>query len=324
MRIPGGYPLPSRRRSSGKRLPSVASGRPGGGRDLPLLGLGLLVPSILFPLPSFAQAPDLRAKLDLAVTFDARGGDPQSARLYTRLGRPSTVGLSLFLESGLHVSVSQRLGRLPQDADADIFDEAFVEDPGIWRVGKQYLPFGSGRLLNESVLAIRVDSRLIAEDLPVALAFAQAGAGRQNGAVLRVGRGIGASFAYGEHFGIAATSLGLVRRPEDAPGRGGGWAQAYGIDARRRSGKYTLAGDFLALAGGPQRNLTVFDAEAVYVSDGYRTIGVGYSHTLGGDPSDFYRVFGRLRAARNLDVEPLVRLKGRDLYDLAVTLRLRL
>ena len=293
----------------------------GGGRATALL---FLLPLTLFPLPSSAQAPDLRAKLDLALTFEARPGGYESARLYTPLGRPSTVGLSLLLESGLNVAISQRLGRLPKDSNLDLFDEAYIEDPGIYRVGKQYLPFGTGRLLRESVLAIRIDSRLIAENLPVALAVAQAGTGRQNGVVLRVGRGVGASVAFGEHFGISATSLGLVRHPEDAPGRGGGWGQAFGLDARRRAGKFTLSGDFIALAGGPETNLTVFDAETVYVADGYRTIGAGYSRTLGRDQNDYFRLFGRLRAARNLDVEPLVRLKGNDLYDLAVTLRLRL
>ena len=285
---------------------------------------GLLLSLSLFPLLSYAQAPDIRAKLDLAVTFEIRPGGYESARLYSPLGRPSTVGLSLLLESGLNVVISQRLGRLPKDPNIDLFDEAYAEDPGLYRIGKQYLPFGSGRLLRESVLAFRIDSNLIAENLPVSLAIAQGGKDRQNGVVLRVGRGIGASAAFGEHFGISGTALGLVRHPDEAPGRGRGWAQAFGFDARRRSGKVTLSGDLVALAGGPDRNLSIFDAEATYVADGYRTIGAGYSRAFGDRQADYYRLFGRLRAARNLDVEPLVRLKGNDLYDLAVTLRLRL
>ena len=283
-----------------------------------------LLPLFLLPLPLAAQAPDIRARLDLAVTFESRPGGYQNARLYSPLGRPSTVGLSLLLESGLNIVVSQRLGRLPKDPSIDIFDEAYVEDPGIYRIGKQYLPFGSGKLLRESVLAFRIDSNLIAENLPVSFAVAQGGRDRQNGVVLRVGRGIGASAAFGEHFGISGTALGLVRHPDEAPGRGRGWAQAFGFDARRHSGKVTLTGDLLALAGGPDENLSIFDAEATYVADGYRTIGAGYSRTLGRSQADYFRLFGRLRAARNLDVEPLVRFKGNDLYDLAVTLRLRL
>ena len=286
---------------------------------------GLLVPLLLSLVASAsAQAPDLRVRLDLALSFEGRPGGYESARLYSPLGRPSTVGLTLLLENGLNVAISERLGRLPKDPNIDLFDEAYVEDPGIYRIGKQYLPFGSGRILRESVLAFRIDSNLIAENLPVSLAVAQGGKDRQNGVVLRVGRGIGASAAFGEHFGISGTALGLVRHPDEAPGRGRGWAQAFGFDAQQRSGKVSLTGDFVALAGGPDPNLSVFDAEAVYVADGYRTIGAGYSHAFGREQNDFYRLFGRLRAARNIDVEPLVRLKGNDLYDLAVTLRLRL
>ncbi len=278
---------------------------------------------LLFPLPSLGQAPDIRARLDLALTLDARDGGDESARLYTPLGRPSTVGLTLLLESGLSVNVSERLQRLPKDSSADLFDEAYIEDPGLYRVGKQYLPFGTGRLIRESVVAVRIDSSLIAENLPVTLAFCNEGAGRQNGAFVRVGRGVGVSVAYGEHFGISATDLGVVRHPEDAPGRGGGWRQVVGFDASRRAGKLSLSGEFLALAGGPARGLSVIDFEGSFAADAYHSVGLGYSHTVG-DVKDFVRLFGRVHASRNIDAEPLVRFRGDRLFDLGVTLRLRL
>ena len=283
-----------------------------------------LVPFSLFPFLSLAQAPDIRARLDLALTVDYRASGARSARLYTPLGRPSTVGLTLILESGFNVTVAERLQRLPGDSDGDIFDEAFIEDPGIWRVGKQYLPFGAGRLLHESVVAARIDSNLIAERAPVSLSIAQMGKGRQNGVVLRVGRTLGASLAVGDHFGINATSLGVVRRPEDAPGKGGGWKQVYGADATRRFGKLTLSGEYASLLAGPERALGVADLEAVFVSDSYRTLGLGYTHADGERSSDILRFFVKVHAARSLDLEPLLRLKSGSLYDVSVTMRLRL
>jgi len=228
----------------------------------------------------------------------------------------------LILETGYNVVVSERLQRLPRDGNADIFDEAYIEDPGIFRVGKQYLPFGTGRLLHESVTAARIDSNLIAENLPVTLAFCSGGQERQQGGLLRVGRSIGASLFVGEHFGIAGTSLGVVRSPEDASGRGGGWGQAYGLDASRRLGKLALSADFVALNGGPERALSVLDLEATYFSDAYRTIGFGLTSSSGDDPF-LIRLFGRIHASRNVDLEPLVRLRKRGLYDAAITLRLR-
>lgn len=284
----------------------------------------LLFACLLSPVLSFAQTPDVRAHLDLALTLDYRDNAEKSARLYDPLGHPSIVSINALLESGYDLVVSERLQRLPHDADGDIFDEAYAEDPGLYRVGKQYLPFGTGRLLHESVLAARIDSDLIAENLPVALAACNQGSGRENGALLRVGRSVGASFAYGEHFGLSGTSLGVVRRPDDAPGRGGGWKQALGFDAARRFGKFAVSGEFGAFNGGPDRDLSVFDVQGTCAIDKDHAAGIGYSHAEGGIHADFLRLFGRIHTARNLDLEPLVRLRNAGLYDAAVTLRLRL
>lgn len=283
-----------------------------------------LLSSCLLPFFSPAQAPDVRARVDISLSIDYRNPGDRSLRLYTPLGRPSVVALTLGLESGFNVVIAERIQRLPGDADGDIFDEAYIEDPGIWRVGKQYLPFGTGRLLRESAVAARIDSNLIAENLPVSLAGVQTGGGRQNGVLLRVGRSVGASVAYGEHFGIAGTSLGVVRHPDEAPGRNGGWKQVFGFDASRRLGKLALSAEFAALGGGPDRDLSVFDFEANFFSDNYRAVGLGYSRASGGRNVDIVRLFGRVHAARSLDLEPLVRFQDGELYDASITLRLRL
>ncbi|RYG23704.1 hypothetical protein EON82_13200 [bacterium] len=292
---------------------------------LSTLFTSFLFPLSLFPVLSSAQVPDVRARADLSLSLDYRNqSDRANLRLYNPLGRPSTVTLTLLLEPGFTVLVSERLQRLPGDAENDIFDEVYIEDPGIWRVGKQYLPFGAGRLLRESVPAARIDSNLIAERVPVTLALFNAGDGRQNGFVVRVGRSVGASVANGEHLGISGTSLGVIRRPSDAPGKGSGWKRAFGMDASRRFGKLGLSAEIGFFTGGPLRDLAVSDLEATYFSDNYRTVGLGFSHASGPFDGDTLRFFGRVRAARNVDLEPLVRWKDNAFYDASVTLRVRL
>ncbi len=279
---------------------------------------------LLLPLAAHAQVPDVRAHADLSLSLDYRNNtDRSNMRLYGPLGRPSVVALSLTLETGYNVLISERLQRLPGDADGDIFDETYIEDPGIWRVGKQYLPFGGGKLIHESATAARVDSNLIAESMPVALALCSTGKGRENGVIMRIGRAFGASLALGEHFGISGTSLGVIRRPDLAPGKGGGWKRAFGVDGTRRYGKVSLAGEAAAFAGGPARDQTVLDLEANYLSDNYHSIGMGYSYAAQG-AEEYTRLFGRLHAARNIDLEPLIRWRDGNFYDASVTLRVRL
>src|SRR5207253_1549758 len=119
--------------------------------------------------------------------------------------------------------ISQKFAKIPNDPDRDLLDQYYLEDEGIWRIGKQYLPFGSGRFLHESVLAVRGDTQLVLEGLPIVAAAVDNGKGRQRGFVGRIGSRLGLSFALGSHFGINATSFTLVRRPEDSPGVGHGY-----------------------------------------------------------------------------------------------------
>jgi hypothetical protein len=279
---------------------------------------------LLLPAAATAQVPDVRARADLSLSLDYRNNsDRTNMRLYSPLGRPSVVALSLTLETGYNVLISERLQRLPGDADGDIFDETYIEDPGIWRVGKQYLPFGGGRLIHESATAARIDTNLIAESMPVALALCSTGKGRQNGLIMRVGRALGVSIAAGEHFGISGTSLGVIRRPDLAPGKGGGWKRAFSVDGARRYGKVSLSGEAAAFAGGPAPDQTVVDLEMNYLADNYHSLGVGYSYAAHG-ALEYTRLFGRVHAARNIDLEPLVRWRDGGFYDASVTLRVKL
>ena len=105
----------------------------------------------LYPLPftlflllsnaAQAQQPDVQVKVDLLPTGFTGLDRPNSFRWYDDLAHYSTVGLSVTFEQGFHAYVSERLERLPNNADSEQLDEYYFEDPGIWRLGKQYLPF---------------------------------------------------------------------------------------------------------------------------------------------------------------------------------------
>ena len=130
-----------------------------------LVSSGLLT----FIQMSAAQAADTKIKLDLLFAPFSRDNGLNQIKFYDRLGRFSTVGLTGRIENGWRFFVSQRLQSIDGDPDSGPLDEYYVEDTGLWRAGKQYSPFGR-RLMRESLLALRGDSNLLFQGLPVSLA----------------------------------------------------------------------------------------------------------------------------------------------------------
>src|SRR5688572_31745900 len=106
--------------------------------------------------------------MDVNPHFRINADGDSNFRWYDPLGKHSTVGLSMILEPGFRVVVTEKLQRMPTDNDQ--LDEYYIEDEGNWRVGKQYLPFGRQTLLHESVQGGRVDTNLIIEGLPISFA----------------------------------------------------------------------------------------------------------------------------------------------------------
>ena len=104
---------------------------------------------------ALAQIPDVTIKVDAGLTYRSVRNGETTLRWYDGFGKHSTVGLLFWLEPGWRVYVSERLQRIEGDGDNEQLDEYYVEDPGIWRLGKQYLPFGRGLLLRESARAAR-------------------------------------------------------------------------------------------------------------------------------------------------------------------------
>jgi len=177
-------------------------------RRLALLG-------ICFAAKAFCQTPDVTVRAEFLPTYLTSEGSRSSFRWYSRTGEFSLVGIRMTLDSGLRLAVNQRLERIDNDPDKDSLDEYYIERRGEWKIGKQYLPFGSRRILRDSVPAARVDTRLVFDAVPIQLAVCDAGTGRTRGVVARIGDRWGISIATGDHFGLA----GRGTRPQVRLGR---------------------------------------------------------------------------------------------------------
>ncbi len=276
---------------------------------------------------AFAQTPDVRLRLDVTGSYRVTDAGPSAFRYYSLFGQYSTLSLRFSLEPGFTGFISQKLQRVPRDGDPDQLDEAYVEDEGIWRVGKQVLPFGTTQVLRESALAARGDTSLVLEGVPMSFAICDAGEGRQRGIVGRIGpKWFGGSFAIGRHFGINATSLNEIRRPEETKGIGRGWQQAFGVDASRWVGNFRLQAEAVHLRAGhtsadPDR--TVLDFSATVGQYPFAWIQVGFSRETISRLS-FLRFRGSAELTENVTLEPFVRFRDARLWDLGVEVKLKM
>ncbi len=268
-----------------------------------------------------AQNPDLVIRIDGRMQLLTQGQGPNFIRFYDNLGHHSVASVKAFLEIGFQAFISEKFERIPNDPDRDQLDEYYLEDEGIWRLGKQYLPFGSGRFLHETALAARGDTQLILEALPISLAICDNGRDRQRGIVGRIGSRLGLSFAVGRHFGINGTSLCLVRRPEDSPGAGRGYRQVFGLDYARRAGLFELGTEIVTLREGHtfvDRDTTLFDISATLVAEHNRHITLGYTRDTGAR-SNFFRASATLYVNHFLILEPIARYRDGTFFDAGIT-----
>ena len=284
--------------------------------------------AILFGLSAAfagAQIPDVQVKADLGPTFRNETGGGSDVHWYDPFGRHSTVALLFALEPGFRAYISQKIERIRHDADPSQIDESYVEDAGVWRAGKQYLPFGQGRVLRESVLAVRSDTELFLRELPMTVAACDAGSGRQRGIVGRIGRSLGVSFALGQHFGIAGTSMTQARLPDEGPGIGEGYGKVIGIDASRKAGPLLLSGEFVLFRSGSNNSedRDFLDLTATLQPTMTRSLTLGYS--LATHPGiRSLRLQGSFLATDNVWVEPWVRTRNGHMFDTGVSVRVRL
>lgn len=276
-----------------------------------------------------AQVPDVVIKLDSRLSYRSQVDGSTTLRYYDSLGRASIISLGFNLEPGFKAYISQRFQRIPHDGDPDQLEEYFIEDPGLWRVGKQFVPFGNGALIRESAVGARGDFELPLDGVTAAIALVDSGVGRQRGLAGRVtgrfGGRYGLSFAVGDHWGISASSLALVRPVERSPGLGHGYARMFGVDYSQPFGPFFLRAEWVYLASGARtvdRDNHVLDVSLTIDPSSNRSYTLGY--TKSHDPTDeFYRLQGSLKTTKNVYFEPMIRYRNGDVYDFQVALRVK-
>ncbi len=285
--------------------------------------LGLLSVSFLVQA-AWAQTPALVIKFDLRPTLITSSKNATALRFYDILARTSTVGIALTLEPGLKALLTERLQRIGRDDD--LLDEAYLEDPGNWRVGKQYLPFGARNIIRDDAVAIRLDTRLSLSDLKAILAYCDNGPGQTRGGVVRFGSRLGLSFAYGHHFTIYGTSLAQVRDPERALGKGTGYRWLAGVDYGRRVGELNVEAEFVLLRQGeseydPEEDIS--DLKLTYNPPSSNLTFIGAWSREWIARNDFYRFEAEVPLSRNVQLIPFVRFAGLSWKDLGVSARIK-
>jgi hypothetical protein len=273
-----------------------------------------------------AQTPDWLVKVNLRLTVYSQKDGGTSFRMFDKFGRHSTVGLWLTIEPGFQVVLAQRIQQIDDDVDQDQLDELYIEDPGYWRAGKQYLPFGRGLTLRESVSGARVDSRVGGDAIPASIAACDGGRGQTKGLSARFGGNFGLSVAAGEHFGTAATSLTRIRRPEETPGSGRGYRAALGADYSSQKGRWKGTVEAVALRDGhtdEDRDLEASVMLFEYTVRRDETVTLGWSRDWT-EGRNFFHAEARMPIAEAAWLEPAIRFRDREFFDLAVTLNLRL
>jgi len=274
-----------------------------------------------------AQNPDVSLKFEGRFDYRIPKDAQQTLHPYDTLGRPSLLQLQFRLEPGLKAYVAQRLQRIPGDGDPELLDQYFVEDEGVWRVGKQIVPFGNGAFLRETTLAARGDIDLPIEGAQLAIAICDSGHSRQSGFAGRMSffdGDLGFSAAIGRHWGINAGSFTYFRRPEDSPGQGAGLKQILGADLSHTFGPLRGKAELVLMSGGktPQDPTgAALDLSIAASPSKLRTYELGWTRS----PSrqDFIRIVGILQTVKNVTLEPMVRFRNGIAYDFSIQLHVK-
>ncbi|HXH61240.1 MAG TPA: hypothetical protein VNI20_07760, partial [Fimbriimonadaceae bacterium] len=274
-----------------------------------------------------AQTPQVSIFADISPTWFIETGQTNRIRWYDPHGTYSVLGFHIVLETGNIVKVTQRLEKIDNDGDPNSLDEAYIESRGTWRIGKQYLPFGQRNLLNESAPAMRYDTELLFDAVPISIAASDNGVGYTRGVVARIGSSVGVSVAVGDHFAIQGSDLTQFQRPGSVPGRGRGYKKAYGLDTTVKWGGGNVDLEWVSLREGA----TPLDLNRNLSDVRYRffTKGTGFLVTLAWARSwdkqiDWYRAFAEVPVSKNVTWEPFLRFRGLGWQDFGLTARVKL
>lgn len=276
---------------------------------------------------AFGQTPQVAIYADLRPTWFVETKQVNRIRWYDPHGQYSVVGFHIVLETGNIVKVTQRLEKIDNDGERDTLDEAFIESRGLWRVGKQYLPFGQQNILKESVPALRYDTQLLFDAIPISLAVSDNIDGYTRAVVARVGGDLGVSVAFGDHIAIQGSSLSQFRRPQDAPGRGHGYQRAVGLDTKYGWGGGVLEAEWVLLSDGntpEDEDQNLSDLRFRFTTKGTNFVTVLAWSRSWTDQRDWYRAFIEVPVSKNVVWEPFVRFSGLGWQDFGLTARIRL
>jgi len=279
-------------------------------------------------VPGFAlaQTPDVAVFADLRPSWNVEDNRRSQFQWFDLQARYSLVGVRLVLEPGYRVYVAQRIQKITHSGDPDSLDEYYIEDRGRWRLGKQYLPFGTRNLLRETALAARIDTELLFDAVPIQIAYADAGPGRVRGVVARIGGPFGISVAAGNHFGIQATALAQVQLPGDAAGVGRGHRLAFGADATLDLKAAVVTAEWVLLRDGH----TSLDSDRS-ISDLKFTwqlpltsarVSAAWTREWSAQ-QDFFRFEAELPFADKIAWIPYLRFDDRRLQDFGLSARIR-
>lgn len=274
---------------------------------------------------ALAQNPNVLVKLDTSMSL--RGGNGSGTQFYgyDPLGRHSVVTLQFNLEPGFDVVLSQRFQVIERDRDKEQLDEYYIEDKGLWRLGKQYLPFGRG-VVRDAVYAASLQTTFGSQAYPVQVAYVDGGPNVAKGVTGRIGGRTGVSASFGERFWGNGASLTTIRRAEESPGRRRGYRTAYGLDTSFEVSKNLLAiFEHVSLSDGEASNdesLEVSDLRLTYASGQKRSLTVGITFE-GRSQSSLVRLHGQYPVYEGFEIEPFLRWKNGRFHEAAVTLRFR-
>lgn len=272
---------------------------------------------------SVAQDPNVTFRVHLTENYFSNQRAPSRLRLYDSQGKMSVVGFGVNLETGYFVLVTERLQKIPRNRDTSHMEDLYIEDPGLWRVGRQSVPFGQG-LVQERANGVSVSSRPLGGRFPVVLMAFDNGPREARGLVARSGNNVGgASLAYGERMFRASTNFCATRHLEE-PIAGPGYRIALSMD-----GVFHLpvghieaeAGVFRGRKGTPPLDLT--DIRYVLERGGLEVFAIGWARDWR-KTRDQFRLGNEFGLTRNLSLQAQLRFSGGDWDELVVGTRLRL
>lgn len=272
------------------------------------------------------QTPEVSIFADLRFSILREGSNNLVVRLYDPNGKPSTIGFRMILETGNRAMISQKLQNISSSADPSGLDEMWIESTGVWRIGKQYIPFGNRSLVNETVPAVRIDTQLLFQEAPISIAYADAGEGRTRGFTARIGREIGLSLAVGDHFAIQGGTLTPMRPPSAAPGKGRGYELMYGADANISLGSFILNLEYVAFRKGETIQDVEMDVTDIrltwFLPNSANSYTVGWAKDWANDKSSF-RLQGDFNVSERVILSPYFRFNRSTLEDFGVFARIR-